>query len=248
MVVTGTATAIASGGLPASFLASGAVGTPAYSVLPNGAGGSIDPMTGAYTSPALQNLDPAAAYDTIQALDLVGNTATAKILVAPVLGLVCEIIQQEMELASGRVYIFDQKIMQPTDSGLYIAVSVLTSKPFANTLNFLSTDADLNGQGSINVLDTLSINIISRSNQALFRKEEVLLALGSLYAEQQQELNSFFIGRLPPSGQFVNLSDVDGAAIPYRFNISINVQYFTRKVKPVEFFDDFDSADVTAET
>lgn len=249
LVLRGTTTAISAGGLPASFLASGGVGNPVYSLLPNGAGGLINAVTGAYTSPLVQSYDPARAYDVIQATDLVGATVTLKVLVAPVLGLVCEIIQNQMGLADGRVYIYDQKIMQPKDAGLYVAVGVLQSKPFANNLNFQSVGGDdMNGVGSINVLDTLKIDIISRSNEALFRKEEILIALGSLYSQTQQQANSFLIGKLPPGGQFVNLSEIDGAAIPYRFNISINIQYFRRLTKAVPFFDDFNAPEITTES
>jgi hypothetical protein len=54
-------------------------------------------------------------------------------------------------------------------------------------------------------------------------------------------------GGLPPGGQFVNLSMIDGDAIPYRFNISVNMQYFVRKVKAVAYFDDFADVEVTTE-
>jgi hypothetical protein len=97
------------------------------------------------------------------------------------------------------------------------------------------------------MLATLSIDIISRSTQALLRKEEVLMALNSNYSEYQQEANSFYIGRLPVGAQFVNLSQIDGAAIPYRFNISINMQYFSRRIKPVDYFDEFSEVAVTTE-
>jgi hypothetical protein len=95
---------------------------------------------------------------------------------------------------------------------------------------------------------TLSIDIISRSNEALLRKEEILLALNSQYAESQQELNSFFIGTLPAGGQFVNLSYVDGAAIPYRYNISINIQYFVTTLKASPYYTDFQDPEITTQS
>jgi hypothetical protein len=73
----------------------------------------------------------------------------------------------------------------------------------------------------------------------------VLLALGSIYAEQQQELNSFKIGQIP-SG-FMNLSEIDGSAIPYRFNIVCTIQYFVQKTNPVGYFDTFQDPAITVD-
>jgi hypothetical protein len=126
-------------------------------------------------------------------------------------------------------------------------VSVLQCKPFANTNFADGSGSGLDSVQSINMVATLGIDVISRSNEALLRKEEVLMALASDYSQAQQEANSFNIGKLPMGGQFVNLSPVDGAAIPYRFNISVNIQYFKRKVKAVPYFDDFAPVEITTE-
>lgn len=218
-----------------------------YSVVPGGAGGTIDPDTGLYQTPLTMNANPKLTTDILKVTDDDGDTATYPILVTNPLGLFCEILQQELGLAAGRVYLWNQKIMQPTDSGLYIAVSVLTCKPFANTVKPDGSGAGMDAVQSINMLATVSIDAISRGPEALNRKEEILLALAGLYSQSQQELNSFNIGKLPPGGQFVNLSNIDGEAIPYRFNISVNMQYFVRKVKAVPYYDDFAAVEVTTE-
>ena len=236
-------TALAAG-LTASFLATGGNPPYTYSVLPDGAGGSINSVTGVYTAPEVVDDDPKKSFDTIQAIDASNNTVISQILVALPLGLVCEIIQREMGLANGRVYFWNQKIMQPTDNDLYIAVSILRTKPFGNTTPVVSDVGGLSSVGSVNVMAQLSIDAISRGPSALNRKEEILLALGSIYSQSQQEMNSFSIGRIPPGGQFVNLSNVDGAAIPYRFNISVNIQYFVKKTKPVLYYDNFDPIEI----
>jgi hypothetical protein len=78
---------------------------------------------------------------------------------------------------------------------------------------------------SVNMSSILQVDIISRDSSARVRKEDVLLALQSDYSEQQQNANGFFIGKLPAGAQFTNLSSQDGAAIPYRFVISVMIQY-----------------------
>jgi GGDEF domain-containing protein len=151
--------------------------------------------------------------------------------------LFCEVIQREMGLSNGRVYLWDQKLNQPTDSGLYIAVAVVNCKPFAN-VNRQSTSGTQSEQ-FVSMLALLDINIISRSAAARDRKEEIILALNSIYAQQQQEANSFYIAKLSPLAGFVNLSEVDGAAIPYRYKISVNIQYAYKKTSALQYFENF---------
>jgi hypothetical protein len=231
----------------ASFLASGGTAPYTYSVNAGGAGGSIDPSTGVYTAPSTVPTNPAQQFDTITATDSLAATGTAQIMVGDPLLLFCEILQAELGLAVGRVFLWDQKIFQPTDSGLYIAVSVPRCKPFSNNTKPGVTNGNLDWskvQQETNFMATLDINAISRDNSALRRKEEILLALNSLYAQSQQEANGFYIGKLPPGAQFVNLSLVDGAAIPYRYAISVNMQYAATKSKTVPYFDTFQNVQV----
>lgn len=232
-------------GLTTSFLGVGGLEPYVYAVLPDGAGGTIDPDTGLYVAPLTMNQNPKLTSDVIQVTDDNGDTATLPVLITNALGLVCEILQKELTIDANHIYLWDQKIPQPKDSSMYIAVSVLTAKPFANTLLPISTMAGMDSIQSLNMMATLSIDVLSRGPEALNRKEEVLLALGSIYSQSQQELNSFNIGRLPAGGQFVNLSNPDGSAIPYRFNISVNIQYFVRKVKSAPYFDQFADAIIT---
>lgn len=209
-----------------------------------GSPGSIDFNTGLYTAPDTMPTDPKACVATIQVYDAVQGPVTGTITIANPLLLFCDILRAELALADDRVYLWDQKIFLPEDGGMAIAVSVANCKPFGN-----KTELDENGNAvqSVNMLALMDLDIISRSTEALFRKEEVILALNSIYAQSQQELNSFFIGKLPMGDQFVNLSAVDGAAIPYRFRISVALQYFVTKRKAVPYFDTFDEPEIVTD-
>ncbi len=88
------------------------------------------------------------------------------------------------------------------------------------------------------------IDAISRGPAARDQRANILMALKSQYSEQQQEFNSFNIGSLPANGNFVNLSHIDGAAIPYRFQISINMQYFVKLIQSVDYYDIFNQPTV----
>lgn len=220
----------------ASFLATGGTEPYAFTVLPGGAGGSIDPVTGIYHAPDHFNSDPSQVIDTIQVTDSAlpsPATATAQILVASPLLLFCDVLQHELSLTQDHIYLWDQKLFQPTDADLYVAVAVAECKPFGNS------NRNVNGQSVqyVSMWARLTIDAISRGPSARDRKEEIILALNSNYAQQQQDANSFYISKVPANGGFKNLSTVDGAAIPYRFQISVALQYMSTKQAAQSYFD-----------
>lgn len=239
LTVTQSATAIAPR-CPASFLALGGTAPYLYSVAAGGAGGTINPTTGAYIGPLGFKSSPFTNIDTIIIDDALGATARASILIGSPLILFCDILSHELNIPRNRVYLWDQKIMQPTDFGLYVAVSVASAKPFGNSSSFRGSD-DVSDQ-FVSMMTTLDLDIISRGPDARDRKEEIILALNSIYSQQQQNTNSFFVGTL--STRFINLSEIDGAAIPYRFRISVNMQYFYQKQTTAPYFDNFSDAAV----
>ena len=233
--VTQTKTALGVN-LTASFQGAGGTAPYTFSVLSGGAGGSIDSASGIYIAPSVVSSVPSQLFDTIQVTDNVGATITSQIMVGTPLLLFCDVIQQYLGLAPGRVNLWDQKLPEPTDSGMFVAISVLSCKPFGNTNRL---DSSGNSVQSVNMYAQMQIDVISRGPEARDRKEDVILALFSNYSQAQQEANSFFIGKLPPGSQFVNLSSPDGAGIPYRFNIAVSMQYFYTKTKAVSYFDTF---------
>lgn len=207
-----------------------------YSVKAGGIGGTID-SNGNYTSPN------ALGTDTIIVTDSLANSGQLLINVLHPIDLICDIIQKELDLTQGRVFLYNQKIKQPVDNNLFVVIQVLNSKAFSNTNRPLASVSGLNAEASINMQTTLSIDIKSRGIDALYRKEEVLMALNSDYAQQQQMINAFYVAKTATN--FVNLSELDGSAIPYRFNISVNIQYVAGKVKSVPYYDNFENVEIT---
>ena len=246
IAITQTLTALGPG-LTSSFGASGGTAPYTFSVRQNGAGGSIDPALGTYTAPTTVSLDPMKRYDVIQVTDSSATPliATAKVLVGTPLHLFIDILVTELGLSDQRVYLYDQKVFQPTDPGLYIAVSVLRNKVFGITNRYDGSSLNSNSDQSVNVMSTLGLDAMSRNTEALFRKEEIIMALTSDYSRSQQDANSFLIGQIPSGAEFVNLSNVDGAAIPYRFHIGVNIQYFVKKTVAVPYFNTFPSPEPT---
>lgn len=222
--------------MTARFLATGGVAPYTYAVLPDStAGGSID-VNGVYTPSTYGRA-------TIRATDSLNVTATAIVRVMPVLQLVCDIIQTEMSLPNGHVYIFDQKYKIPTNSELYISVGEVTPQPYANINKMDHGGAGLKEVQSINVRSSLMIDIMSRNDSALLRKNEILMAFKSNYAQQQMMANGFQISIL--SDTFNNLQELEGAAIPFRYNITVGLMYTDVKEKEVSYYDEFESEIIT---
>lgn len=225
------ATAMAPNGLTLPFSGSG--GTPPYSytVLPGGVGGSIN-SSGIYTSPANTGID------TVQVTDNVGNIATGEILVGNAIELVCDVIQNQLGLAQGRVFLWNQKVFAPTDQGLWVAVAILSCKPYGNNrvIQGLSPTG-MNEIQSVNMQAMISIDAISRGPEARDQKEYIVMALKSLYAQQQQELNSFYIA--PITTSFINVSQIEGASNLYRFNLSLMIQYLVIQTNSIPYYSSF---------
>lgn len=222
--------------MPASFVASGGTAPYEYSVVAGGAGGTIDASSGLYTAPAVVNPDPAKTSDTILVTDYAAATATVSILVGTPLLLLCEIIQRGMQLANGRVYLWDQKIFQPKDYDLYIAVGVANSKVFGASTRMNEDDEE---ERSVNIRDQVEIDLISRGPAARDRRGELVSVLNGFYSRRQQDANAFNIGVQPNT--FTDLSRVDGAAIPYRFKISVGLLYCVTNAQATTFYDQFDN-------
>jgi hypothetical protein len=222
-------------GVPRPMAAFG--GTPPYTFTLVGAG-NFNASTLIYTAPSVQP-EP-NAQPILRVVDDVGDEAEAEIFICTPLQLLGRIIQREMGLSDGRVYLWDQKINAPTDKGLFIAISALNPKAYAN-INKFNYVTNRQEQSS-NWATGVDIDIISRGPEARDRKEEVVMALKSQYSLQQQELNSFSIASLPTAIR--NLSEIDGAAIPYRFNFSVNLLYNVRKIQPAEYFDTFETPEL----
>ncbi len=221
-----------------TFIASGGTAPYIFSIV-SGLG-SIGASSGIYTAAT----SPGPVVIKVTDSAMVPATVQATITVNNALTLFCDILKTEMSLDADQVYLWDQKINIPTDSRLYIAVGVSSCKPFANNREMLSVGGGgLDELLTANFLAKLSVDILSRGTDARDRKEEILLALSSIYAEQIQEGNGIFVGIL--SDSFVNLSEIDGAAIPYRFNIAVNLQYQVSKRKSVPYYDTFTDSVIT---
>lgn len=159
--------------------------------------------------------------------------------------LIVDILKNEMSLDASRVYVGNQNIKMPTDSELFIIVSMLHEKIIASlNSNFEkiippSTDLSFFERQEIVTRVDLQVDILSRNDNARLRRWEVIAALSSIYSLQKQEENDFKIFKIPSS--FVNTSHAEGGSNINRFSITIPILGWYRKDKIVKGYDYYDT-------
>jgi hypothetical protein len=166
---------------------------------------------------------------------LPANPTTADYLV--------DIIRDQLDLANERVNVYNSKFNIPNDSHLFVAVEYKSTKVFASKSETSIDDNIFNEHQVLNVQEHYAIMIFSRNLEALQRKEEIVMALGSIYARQQADTIGLKIARIAP---IQDLSYLEGAAILYRYEIPVVILRGYEKVPAVDWFGTF-TGEVTAE-
>jgi hypothetical protein len=155
-----------------------------------------------------------------------------------------DIIRSEMGLADDRVNLYNEKFNIPNDKYLFVGVAYKFSKPFSSKSTFgtYGTTGFNEFQG-LNTQEHYSIMLFSRNHEALKRKEEAVMALGSIYARQRSDQYGFKVARIAP---IQDMSYLEGAAILYRYDVDVVLHCRYEKIKTVPWFGTF-SGDITLE-
>lgn len=160
--------------------------------------------------------------------------------------LLVEIITQEMSMPVNSVWLRDQNRMIPNDNGLYIIAGIVGAFTMANETRMkevpIEDGVEVHQISEIQQQENIQIDIISKSNDAIFRNWEVIAALQSFYSQQIQEKYNFKIFRIPRS--FINLSSGEGGSIINRYSITVSAMVWYRKdtilTSPLgDYYDDF---------
>lgn len=159
----------------------------------------------------------------------------------PVLVL-ADIIKNCLSLADGQVFIYNQNFKLPETSGLFVIIQYNSSQEYASNNEFVPTDEGANEVMSLQVREEYTINVMSKDNTARTRKEEVKMALRSNYSQNQQGLYQFSIGRL---GNFVNVSELEGANVINRFALNVSLLAHYSKTLATDYYDTFTNSTLT---
>ena len=157
--------------------------------------------------------------------------------------LVVRLIRENLRLDQEHVVTYNQTLPIPPDDGLFVAVGILDSKPYAGSLKYNQIADGLEEEQTVNVREILSLHFMSKSNEARKRRPEFVFALTGFRAEQLQDANGFLIGKLPVG--LVDSSITEGADRLNRYTLTVAVLYAQGRRGPVEFFESYPTQLVT---
>ena len=156
---------------------------------------------------------------------------------------VCDILQKQLDLADGQVWIYNEKVNIPNDFNMYIVVDYQGQRIIGNVRREEPTPNGLIERQALHSMAILRLDLFSRGKQARINKDLVIMALNSTYSQQVQEAHGFQIAR--NSFQVTNTSEVEGTAELNRYSISFNVTYVTETSKSISYYDTFSKEVIT---
>lgn len=156
---------------------------------------------------------------------------------------ICNILQRQLSLSDGQIWIYNQKRDIPNDFGIYFVVNYIGQRIISNIRKEFVAENGLMEYQSVHNLANFSVDVFSRNPRARDMRDQVLMALNSTYSQQVQESKGFQIAR--NSFQVTNTSEVEGVAELSRFSISFNVTYMSETTKSIDYYDTFSKEVIT---
>ena len=158
---------------------------------------------------------------------------------------ICNILQTQLNLEDGHVWIYNQKRDIPNDHGVYLVVNYLGQRVIGNVRKEIATEQGLIEYQSVHSLANMSVDVFSRGSQGRTTRDMAIMALNSTYAQQVQEKHGFQIAR--NSFNVTNTSEVEGIAELNRYTLSFNVTYMSETSKSIDYYDTFTKEVITEE-
>ena len=154
---------------------------------------------------------------------------------------VADVIKNELGLSSGQIMLAYEKWDIAKNDKLYVDLSYASQRALCVKSEFDSEN--LQEIQSVTIHSLVQVDILSFGDEARTRKEEVLMALNSVYSKQVQEANNMQFGRIP--SEWTNTSTLEETKFLNRFTMAVAVTSVKRKVKGVEYYDTFPNAEFT---
>lgn len=161
--------------------------------------------------------------------------------------IIADILKRGMALKDDQIWIYNQRRSIPEDKRLYIVIGIVGIKPYGNnnrnewvavTGPSGAPGGEYQDQLSQYMLETISINLFSYTQESLQRYHEVLGSLRSTYSQQLQESNGIKIAELPTA--INDVSSIEGAALLYRIAITLPIFRKYDMILNAEYYDDID--------
>ena len=159
--------------------------------------------------------------------------------------VIADIIVHELELEPSQIVLNYEKFDIPPEPGLFVVLSYVSGKAIGNVNESESTPAGMNEIQTVAMQHIIQIDLMSFDNTARTRKEEVIMALRSIYSQQTQEIYNMKIARIPE--QFMNASSLEETKILNRFTMDLTIKSVYTKTKKADYYDSFKNVEVVYE-
>lgn len=157
--------------------------------------------------------------------------------IRPTVSIVREIIKDQLSLSDEQIWIYNQRVKIPDTKGLFISISRLGSKVYANNSSYVGDTSDLTENLYVSNLETISIDLISQDTSALEYYPDVMMSLRSTKAQSMAETYGMRFDSIPFSS--TDLSSQEGTSMIYRININFPVYRTYYMTKTVDYYDSF---------
>jgi hypothetical protein len=155
--------------------------------------------------------------------------------------VLADILQEEMVLAEGQLMLGLENWEIPKNPGLYIALFYGPDIVVGSNNEF--DPVALTEVQSVAMLHEIVIEAMSFDSSARTRKEEIIQALSSVFAQQELDGELMKISELPT--QFIPVPDLEETKWLNRFRIGFHMNALHQKIKSVDYYDTFPAAGVT---
>lgn len=153
------------------------------------------------------------------------------------------ILKSEMELADGQIMLGLENWAIPKTKGLYIALFYGPDVSVGQVNDFdPATNQEIQ---SVAMLHQIEIDAMSFNDEARLRKEEIIMAINSVFGQQTLEANLMKINELPSS--FVPAPTLEETKQLNRFRLTFSMNALHQKIKAVNYYDQFGAAKVTTD-
>ena len=158
--------------------------------------------------------------------------------------VMADILKSELELDDGQVMIYNQRSVAPTTKGLYVYLSIVSQKVIGNNNYTEPTTGAMQETQELAIATLIQIDAMSQNDEARTRKDEIIMALRSVFAQQQQDAEGMRISYIPST--WVDASDIEGTSLLNRYSTSVMVFSISRKIKVLNsYYDTFQNPELT---
>jgi hypothetical protein len=140
---------------------------------------------------------------------------------------IASLIKGYMGLTDNQIWLKNEKAPKPIDRTLFVELGFMSLKPIGSSIvndtTTVGTTVIYRESLKTNMQAIVEINIAGRTFDVINRKEEIIGALRSSNSREMQCSKGCFIGSHPLT--MIDISELDGVEIPYRYNMTYAVQY-----------------------